>query len=179
MRSPGRWDRSSKSRVALRAEKVVTVSAERRPSPLLCPSAQPEMKGALAVGVVGGSPEEPRVRPLERPLPVTAELLALTDPVRPTEVFRFAAPCLCAGCSHFADAKCGLAAKVVRMVPQASEELPECDIRPRCRWFAQEGGEACLRCPQVVTDGVQPSPELRLAADPTTTVPIADSGSSS
>jgi hypothetical protein len=114
------------------------------------------------------------VRPLERPMPVTPELLALTEPVRPTEVFRFAAPCLGAGCSHFADSTCRFAAKVVRMLPSASKRLPDCDTRSRCRWFAQEGGEACRRCPQIVTDGVHPSPELRLAADPTTTVPTAD-----
>jgi len=30
-------------------------------------------------------------------------------------------------------------------------ELPSCQIRDTCRWFAEEGGAACLRCPQVVT----------------------------
>lgn len=147
------------------------MKAERRASPLLCPSAQPGWDDAVAIGVVEGTPIEPRVRPLERPIPVTPELLQLTEPVRPTEVFRFAAPCLCTGCSHFADSKCGFAAKVVRMLPEATDELPECDIRPRCRWFAQEGADACLRCPQVVTDDVNRSPEIRFAADPTTPVP--------
>ena len=154
------------------------MSAEGRPSPLLCPSAQPEMTGVVAVGIVGGTPEEPRVRPLEHPMPVSPELLALTEPVSPTEVFRFAAPCLCAGCGHFADSTCRFAAKVARMLPRVSEGLPECDIRPRCRWFVQEGGEACLRCPQIVTDGVHLSPELRLAADPTTAVPTTDPAAS-
>ena len=150
------------------------MSPKDRPSALLCPSAQPEMKGAVAIGIVGGTPEDPCVRPLEQPMPATPELLMLAEPVTPTEVFRFAAPCLCAGCAHFADSTCQFAAKLVRMVPRASQGLPECDIRPRCRWFAQEGREACLRCPQVVTDGVQMSPELRLAADPTTPVPASE-----
>jgi hypothetical protein len=141
---------------------------------LLCPSAQPDLKDAVAIGVVGGTPAEPRVRPLERPMPVTSELLQLTEPVRPTEVFRFAAPCLCTGCSHFADSNCRLAAKVVHMLPEVHKRLPECDIRSRCRWFAQEGASACLRCPQIVTDDVNRSAEIRLAADPTTPVPRPD-----
>src|SRR6266545_1833905 len=120
-----------------------------RPSSPLCPSAQPEWEGAVAIGVVGGTVEEPRVRPLARPLPVSQKLLQLAEPVRPTEVFRFAAPCLCTGCRHFGESACQLAAKVVRMLPVVTDALPECDIRPRCRWFAQEGGEACLRCPQI------------------------------
>jgi hypothetical protein len=126
------------------------------------------MGGAVAIGIVAGTAQEPRVRPLESPVPVTAELLALAEPVRPTEVFRFAAPCLTTGCRHFAGTTCQLAAKVVRMLPTAVDGLPECDIRPRCRWFMQEGGAACRRCPRIVTDDAHPSPELRLAADPTT-----------
>jgi len=73
----------------------------KRSSPLLCPSAQPEMTDAVVIGVVGGDAETPQLRPLERPLPVTPELLALAEPAAPTEVFRFSAPCLTAGCRHF------------------------------------------------------------------------------
>jgi hypothetical protein len=40
--------------------------------------------------------------------------------------------------------------------------------------WLQEHPEACLRCREVVTDGVQMSPELRLAADPTTPVPASE-----
>src|SRR5437763_115569 len=32
------------------------------------------------------------------------------------------------------------------------EALPRCGIRPRCRWFAQNGRAACEVCPLVVTD---------------------------
>jgi len=142
----------------------------KRSSPLLCPSAQPEMTGAAVIGVVGGDAETPQLRPLERPLPVTPELLALAEPAAPTEVFRFSAPCLTAGCRHFTGRNCNLATKIVQMLPPVSSELPECDIRPRCRWFAQEGGSACQRCPQIVTDDARPTTELRLAADPETVV---------
>jgi len=102
---------------------------------------------------------------------VTNELLQLAEPVRPTEVFRFAAPCLCNGCRHFTDSKCGLATKIVRMVEPVTDDLPECDIRSSCRWFGQEGREACLRCPRIATNDVNRSPEVRLAADPETRVP--------
>jgi len=147
------------------------MSSQRRAAVPLCPSAQPDWEGAEAIGVVGGTSDEPRVRPLERPLPVTKELLQLAEPVRPTEVFRFAAPCLCNGCRHFSDSKCGLATKIVRMVEPAADDLPECDIRPSCRWFVQEGREACFRCPRIATNDVNRSPEIRLAADPETPVP--------
>ena len=150
------------------------MSRRARSAPL-CPSAQPEWDGAVAIGVVGGSVDEPRITPLEHPIPVTPELLELAKPVRPTEVFRFAAPCLCKGCNHFGGSTCNLATKIVHMVPAAGEELPACDIRPQCRWFRQEGRDACMRCPLVVTHDAHPSPELLRAADPATPVPSAAS----
>lgn len=148
------------------------MSEAARPAPL-CPSAQPDWEGAVAIGVVGGTVDEPRITPLERPLPVTPELLQLAEPVTPSEVFRFAAPCLCEGCGHFEGSTCNLAAKIVRMVRPAGDALPACDIRPRCRWFRQEGRDACLRCPLVVTADAHPSPEILVAADPATPVPAA------
>ena len=63
--------------------------------PPLCPSAQPNWEGSTAVGVIGGTAQDPRLAILASPPPVTEELLALRRPVTPTEVFRFAAPCLC------------------------------------------------------------------------------------
>ncbi len=136
----------------------------------LCPSAQPEWEGSVAIGVVGGTAEEPRVTPLEQPVVVSKELLALAQPVKPTEVFRFAAPCMCGGCQHFKESKCNLATKIVQMLPQVTDDLPPCEIRPQCRWFMQEGKEACMRCPQVVTNNYNPSETMLVAADPTTPV---------
>ena len=43
--------------------------------PLLCPSANADGPEAAVIGVVLGSADEPRVRPLERPVPVTDEIL--------------------------------------------------------------------------------------------------------
>jgi hypothetical protein len=133
---------------------------------MLCPSAQPEMKDAVAFGVVGGTAEEPLVSYLTEPQPVTPKLLALTTPVRPTEVFRFGAPCAESGCQHFDGAKCQLGHKLAQDVPAAVDQLPRCRLRPACRWWHEQGREACLRCPIVVTTHYRPTDSLRAAADP-------------
>ena len=132
----------------------------------LCPSAQPDWEGASTIGVIGGTANEPLMGYLGKPLPVTDEIVALSAPVTPTEVFRFAAPCMCAGCVHFEDSSCRLATRVVKLLPAVVERLPKCAIRPKCRWWQQEGKAACLRCPQVVTENYNPSEAMRQAADP-------------
>jgi hypothetical protein len=135
--------------------------------PKLCPSAQPDMKDAVAFGVVGGTPEEPHVTYLREPLPVTDELLELAKPVEPTEVFRFAARCAEGGCQHFDGATCQLGSKIASNVTVTiAGRLPACRIRPSCRWFAEQGPAACARCPLIVTTDYRPTEELRQAADP-------------
>lgn len=142
------------------------MSAAPQDVPLLCPSAEPGWNDARMIGVVGGTACAPRVTPLERTLPVTPELLALARPVQPTEVFRFAAPCMTSQCHHFGQGACRLAAKIVRKLDAVTDTLPHCLIRAECRWFRQEGREACRRCPQVVTDNALASPAMHEAADP-------------
>ena len=133
---------------------------------ILCPSAQPEMTGSVAFGVVGGTAGEPRVAWIEKPVPVTGDLLALTGAVPPTQVLRIAAPCQESACSHFDGTDCRLATKLVQLMPAVAESLPPCRIRPDCRWFTQEGRAACAVCPQIVTYSVNPSEKLALAATP-------------
>ncbi|HEY6744612.1 MAG TPA: hypothetical protein VI357_02725 [Mycobacteriales bacterium] len=99
-------------------------------------------------------------------MPVSADLLALAEPVRPTEVFRFAAPCIDNRCRHFAESRCQLAAKIVEILPSDTAGLPACHIRHRCRWFQQEGRSACSRCPLVATHDANPSAAVQAAADP-------------
>lgn len=134
--------------------------------PILCPSAQPDMPGSMAFGIIQGSAEQPRVAWIERPVPVTEDLLALTGPVPPTQVLRIAARCQEAACCHFDGTDCRLATRLVQLMPAVVDSLPPCRIRPDCRWFLQEGKAACARCPQVVTYSVNPTPELSLAATP-------------
>jgi hypothetical protein len=135
-----------------------------------CPSAQPTQDGAFAFGVVGGTLEERRVGYLEGRVPVTDELLAMAGPVKPTQVFRFGAPCAGGACTHFDGSDCKLATKLVQLMPMVSKNLPACQLRPDCRWWKQEGKAACMRCPQVMTDCYTPSEGQRLAADPATPV---------
>ena len=134
--------------------------------PIQCPSAQPGMPGSMVFGVVGGTAEAPRVAWLERPVPVTEELLALAGPVPPAQVMRFAAPCQEKACCHFDGTNCQLATRLVQVLPAVDDSLRACRIRPTCRWFVQEGKAACYRCPQIVTYSLNPTEQLSLAATP-------------
>jgi hypothetical protein len=120
---------------------------------LLCPSARPDWEHSVIIGVVDARTPVTRVVPLTEPAPVSPDLLALAHPAQPTEVFRFAAPCAEHKCVHFQDSKCSLVSRTVAGLPTASTKLPHCRVRPRCRWWAEEGIPACLRCSQIITDG--------------------------
>lgn len=132
----------------------------------LCPSAQPEMAGAQAIGLIDHTLAEPEVQYLERPLPASPDLLALAHPLQPTEIFRFSAPCQTKACSHWSGERCKLATRIVQQLPAVISVLPRCHVRATCRWYAQEGKEACYRCPQVVTQNESPSDSMRDAALP-------------
>lgn len=124
------------------------------------------MADAVVLGVRSGPADDPFVSYLENPVPVSGELLALAAPVNPTEVYRFAARCEEGACRHFNGVDCRLATRIVQILPAAVQALPPCKIRVECRWFRQEGREACLRCPQVITEVREPTEEFRRAATP-------------
>jgi len=98
---------------------------------------------------------------LNQPLPATPEILATAAPLKPTEVFRLAATCAEGMCPHFDGADCQLAARVVQILPAVVDFLPPCIIRKECRWYSQEGGAACKRCPAVTTVSYDLSPRNR------------------
>lgn len=133
---------------------------------LLCPSAHPEMPGSRVFGVIGGTENEPRVDYLDEPTPATEEITSLSGPVKPIEVFRIAAPCVEHKCRHFDGHDCQLATRIVQILPAVVSTLPACRVRHECRWFHQEGGAACARCPQVITQNYAPSDEMVRAATP-------------
>jgi hypothetical protein len=135
-------------------------------APPLCPSAQPHMEGVVAFGVVAGTVEEPRLVHFTEPQPVTDELLALSGPVKPAEVFRFAAPCAGDACKHFDGTNCNLVTRIVQILPVVTDGLPPCTLRADCRRWRQEGKAACLRCPQVVTESYAASDDFVRAAMP-------------
>ena len=135
-------------------------------APLMCPSAQADMADAVILGVRGGPTEAPFVSYLEQPVPVSAELLALSQPLLPTEVYRFAARCEEHACRHFYGSNCNLATRIVQILPAVVDALPPCKIRHECRWFQQEGRPACMRCPQVITQVENAGEQFRLVAMP-------------
>jgi hypothetical protein len=137
-----------------------------------CPSSAPGVDGAIILGVVGGTPDEPRIRYLSRPAPVDSAVLAALDGVDPAEVVRVAAPCSQQRCSHFRDNSCTLVSKIVRAVPEpaGAHQVPPCHLRSRCRWWSQEGVAACRRCPVILTRDIRPSEEIELASDPRTSL---------
>jgi len=138
--------------------------SERRDT--FCPSADSSWRGVVAFGIIGGTPGQPEVKYLPEPVAVTEELLSFANPVTPAEVFRFAAPCMNAGCAHFKGNACSLVSRVVKMLPQAVDQISRCAIRASCRWWRQEGVAACRRCPQVVTENYNPSVVMRAAVRP-------------
>lgn len=132
---------------------------------LQCPSAQPDMDGARAFGLIDHTGDAPTTAFLAATVPVSPELLEMADPMPPAQVFRFAAPCQQGRCSHWQGA-CSLVERIVQLLPVASTTLPPCRIRADCRWYAEQGRPACLRCPQVVTEATRPSEVMERAAQP-------------
>jgi hypothetical protein len=118
-------------------------------------------------GVVRRQGDEARVETAARPLPADRLLPLVPPEVRPTEVFRFAAPCAGDACAHFDGRDCRLAMRIVARLPAVVRTLKPCSIRPTCRWFAQEGAAACFRCPQVVTEPYSASELMAEVAQPT------------
>jgi hypothetical protein len=127
----------------------------------LCPSAQPGMDDCRVLGVVQQDGPAPRLVYLNQILPATDDVLALSAPLKPTEVFRLAATCAEHKCPHFDGADCQLATRVVRILPAVVDALPPCTIRKDCRWYSQEGGAACRRCPEITTVSYDLSPTAR------------------
>ena len=120
--------------------------------PVMCPSAQPGMAEPRLIGVVTHEEDGPRVAYLAEQVPITDELLVQIGAAEPSQVFRIAAHCEEKRCVHFNGTKCKLATRIVESLPAVVDALPHCLIRSSCRWYTQEGKEACFRCPQVVTD---------------------------
>jgi len=118
------------------------------------------MDRCTVLGVVRREPDL-MLEYLNQPLPATPEILATAAPLKPTEVFRLAATCAEGMCPHFDGADCQLAARVVQILPAVVDFLPPCIIRKECRWYSQEGGAACKRCPAVTTVSYDLSPRNR------------------
>jgi hypothetical protein len=124
------------------------------------------MDEAHVFGVVTGTADAPRVAYLKRSAEVTADVVAGLGDLDPTSVFRYSARCEEHRCGQFDGHRCTLAQRIVEGLEAVVAELPSCQIRRSCRWYAEAGSEACLRCPQVVTRVPSDQNALRSAALP-------------
>ncbi|HEV3042215.1 MAG TPA: hypothetical protein VHA33_30930 [Candidatus Angelobacter sp.] len=141
-------------------QQVTREIASEKDKPLLCPSAQPDMEGSRIIGVVAGAAPAGHIAYLSEHLAVTDELLVSAAPAKPTDIFRFAAPCEEIACRHFDGTNCHLATRLVQIHPAVTDTLPSCLIRLKCRWFEQEGKPACMRCPQAAIESYAPSEDF-------------------
>jgi hypothetical protein len=69
----------------------------------------------------------------------------------PEKRFRFSGTCKKGGCVQWSGDRCGVIDRVLER-GQPAGALPECTIRPNCRWHLQSGDQACFACPEVMTD---------------------------
>jgi hypothetical protein len=119
----------------------------KRDEKLLCPSYKC-VSGARLIGILQGSGS---VAFLGSPLPVDRRFVENAAQGRPAELrFRFAGACAQCRCANWQNHSCGVAAKLAPVEADAAVELPNCGIRPRCRWFAERGAAACAVCPEIV-----------------------------
>jgi hypothetical protein len=126
-----------------------------------CPSSQPTVEGAQIFGIIGGTVDRPHASYLKKGVEVTPDLIEQVGDIDPKRVFRFSGQCMNSACGQFRNGQCRLGQDIVRMLKPVVEQLPACTIRATCRWYAENGRDACLRCPQVVTTTTQLDHELQ------------------
>jgi hypothetical protein len=118
-----------------------------------CPSAPCE-EGALLLGVMTSSG---RLAYLQPPTKVDAEFVAKVKARgRPEQAYRFSSPCVEAACPQWTGESCGIGEMIAQQaetVPEPrSTGLPTCAIRSSCRWYSEQGRDACMVCPLIVAD---------------------------
>jgi len=124
--------------------------ARRADQPLKCPSAQPGMGDVQVLGVVSRDGDKPTLAYLDEPVAATADIIELAAPLAVSHVLRLSARCEESKCTHFDGARCQLAVRIAKLLPEVVDSLPACTIRPECRWFRQGGRAAFLRCRQII-----------------------------
>jgi len=117
----------------------------------MCPSARCH-SGALLLGVVQSNK---KVILLPTPMEVTDDFVEKAVKAGdPEKRLRFAGNCAKSGCSQWTGSRCGVIDKALTYMNESLENatLPECSIRPQCRWYSQTGADACKVCPFIITD---------------------------
>jgi len=135
-------------------------------TPFLCPSTSAD-NATQVIGVVQSADDGcARVAYAGGPVPFTSELRLLTQPVDAAEVLRLAGPCVEHRCAHHVDDRCSLGERAVSLLPAVVPRSPRCSIRSHCRWYAEQGMAACLRCPGIVTSTRAGDDRMRASATP-------------
>jgi len=124
-------------------------------STVLCPSWRCEA-GASLIGIV--LPDGTVAFSKDR-IVIDASFVEVARQGRsPEKRFRFSSTCKRAACVQWTEGKCSIPDLVIsehrerHPGPNEPFALPECLIRPQCRWHLQSGDEACRACPEVITD---------------------------
>ena len=120
------------------------------PADVLCPSSRCE-RGAVLLGIV--LPDGRVAFAADRIVVDDGFVKAAREGRSPESRLRFAAPCVRGGCRQWTGSRCGVIDRVTAAdPPPAAPDLPDCSIRPHCRWYLQSGAAACAVCPEVITD---------------------------
>ena len=116
----------------------------------------PSSKALPGAGLLGVRQPDGRIALLPEVLPVDDDFISIAqqDPVPLEQRFRFTNSCLENGCKQWNKNGCGIVHRVVKYIDQVNsiDELPSCGIRSTCRWFSQEGANACKVCTYIVTE---------------------------
>jgi hypothetical protein len=116
---------------------------------ILCPSSDCR-PGATLLGLVM---PDGRVAFAKDRIVVDAEFVERAKQGRsPEQRFRFSSGCVEKACKQWDGCRCGVIETILDEVQVPESELPECTIRPDCRWFRQRGAESCAVCPLILTD---------------------------
>lgn len=123
------------------------MEADASASKKMCPSYVGKV-GAQLFGVVGKDGKVQFITPLT----VTEDFLEQNKDKNSLEQrFRFTGKCVEKGCAQWdkEESKCSLSRKVQNLEIHKEAELSYCPIRSQCRWFSQDGKEACFSCNEV------------------------------
>jgi len=102
--------------------------------------------------VIGRCSEVGDIQMFERPLPLpesARSVLAERDAMRST---RFNGECIEDECVHWDDG-CRLGRRLASRVQPEDPVLNPCPIRVSCRWFSENGSDACRACRFVTFPG--------------------------
>ena len=126
----------------------------------MCPSSKAQ-HGAKLLGV---RQDDGKVAILPQPLAISSDFIEKANQSSKAEQkFRFTNKCVASGCTQWTGSRCGVADQIIGVMNELSvtDGIPVCAIRPSCRWFMQNGPDACKVCPYVITETTEKEWDLQ------------------